>query len=64
MTDEKRQCDERNAWVDEACGDRIARVDIVDDVYGVVIHFVEVRNADENRRYQDQALRGGWRRNE
>lgn len=49
MTDEKRQCDE-NAWDDEACRDRIARVDVVDDVYGVVIHFDEVRNADENRR--------------
>ena len=47
MTDEK--CDE-NAWDDEACGDRIARVDVVDGVYGVVIHFDEVRNADENRR--------------
>jgi hypothetical protein len=38
-----------NAW-DEACGDRIARVDVVDDVCGMVIHFIEVRNADEKRR--------------
>jgi hypothetical protein len=38
-----------NAWDDEACGDRIARVDVVDDVCGMVIHFIEVRNADENR---------------
>jgi len=39
-----------NAWDDEACGDRIARVDVVDDVCGMVIHFIEVRNADEKSR--------------
>jgi hypothetical protein len=39
-----------NAWDDEACGDRIARVDVVDDVCGMVIHFIEVRNADKKRR--------------
>jgi len=51
MTDEMYEAVQReNAWDDEACGDRIARVDIVDDVCGVVIHFIEVRNADENRR--------------
>jgi hypothetical protein len=51
MTDEMYEAVQReNAWDDEACGDRIARVDVVDDVCGVVIHFVEVRNADENRR--------------
>jgi len=51
MTNEKDEAVRReNAWNDEACGDRIARVDVVDDVCGMVIHFVEVRNADENRR--------------
>jgi len=49
-----------NAWDDEACGDRIARVDVVDDVYGVVIHFVEVRNADDNRRVPRPSARW-WR---
>jgi hypothetical protein len=50
MTNEKYEAVRReNAWNDEACGDRIARVDVVDDVCGMVIHFVEVRNADENR---------------
>jgi len=48
MTDEKYEAVRReNAWDDEACGDRIARVDVVDDVCGMVIHFIEVRNADE-----------------
>jgi hypothetical protein len=51
MTDEKYEAVQReNAWNDEACGDRIARVDVVDDVCGMVIHFIAVRNADENRR--------------
>jgi hypothetical protein len=51
MTDEKYEAVQReNAWDDEACGDRIARVDVVDDVCGMVIHFIAVRNADENRR--------------
>jgi hypothetical protein len=51
MTDEMYEAVQReNAWDDEACGDRIARVDVVDDVCGMVIHFIEVRNADENRR--------------
>lgn len=51
MTDEMYEAVQReNAWDDEACGDGIARVDVVDDVCGVVIHFIEVRNADENRR--------------
>ena len=58
MTDEMYEAVQReNAWDDEACGDRIARVDVVDNVCGVVIHFIEVRNADENRR----ALRPGAR---
>ena len=58
MTDEMYEAVQReNAWDDEACGDRIARVDVVDDVCGMVIHFIEVRNADENRR----ALRPGAR---
>jgi hypothetical protein len=51
MTDEKYEAVRReNAWDDEACGDRIARVDVVDDVCGMVIHFIEVRNADEKKR--------------
>ena len=51
MTDEMYEAVQReNAWDDEGCGDRIARVDVVDDVCGMVIHFIEVRNADENRR--------------
>ena len=41
MTDEKYEAVRReNAWDDEACGDRIARVDVIDDVCGMVIHFV------------------------
>jgi len=60
MTDEKYEAVRReNAWDDEACGDRIARVDVV-DVCGMVLHFIEVRN-EEMRidGYWDQAL-GGW----
>jgi hypothetical protein len=59
MTDEKYEAVRReNAWDDEACGDRIARVVIVDDECGMVIHFIEVKNADENRR---KVLRPGAR---
>jgi len=46
MTDEKYEAVRReNAWDDEACGDRIARVDVV-DVCGMVLHFIEVRNEE------------------
>jgi len=59
MTDEKYEAVQReNAWDDEACGDRIARVDVVDYVCGMVIHFIEVRNADENRRALRPSV--GW----
>jgi len=59
MTDEEYEAVRReNAWDDEACGDRIARVDVVDYVCGMVIHFIEVKNADENRR---KVLRPGAR---
>ena len=51
MTDEMYEAVQReNAWDDEACGDRIARVDVCRRRVWVVIHFIEVRNADENRR--------------
>ena len=59
MTDEEYEAVRReNAWDDEACGDRIARVDVVDYVCGMVIHFIEVRNADENRRALRPSV--GW----
>jgi hypothetical protein len=46
MTNEKYEAVRReNAWDDEACGDRIARVDVV-DVCGMVLHFIEVRNEE------------------
>jgi hypothetical protein len=60
MTDEMYEAVQReNAWDDEACGDRIARVDVVDDVCGMVIHFIEVRNADEILRPGARWLRDG-----
>ena len=52
-----RQCDERMHGMMKLAETELHGLMFVDDVCGVVIHFIEVRNADENRR----ALRPGAR---
>ena len=46
----KRQCDERMHGLMKLAETELHGLMLPTNVYGVVIHFVEVRNADENRR--------------